>query len=56
MPPSSGIDLMMGAVNTSETSDNFYKTKHSKIVECSHLHIRCRENLKSHTEAQGTPD
>jgi hypothetical protein len=39
---------MMEAVNTSETSVNFYETTRRNIPEDSHLHIRHRENIKSH--------
>jgi hypothetical protein len=39
---------MTEAVNTSETSVNFYEATHSKIHEDSHLHNHCSDNLKSH--------
>jgi hypothetical protein len=39
--------VMMEAESTSETSVNFYQTERRNISEDSHLHIRCRENLKS---------
>jgi hypothetical protein len=39
---------MMDEVSTSETSVNFYQTTQSYNPEDSHLHIRRRENLKSH--------
>jgi hypothetical protein len=39
---------LIKAVSTSETSVNFYQTKRHNIPEDSHLHIRRRENLKSH--------
>jgi hypothetical protein len=42
--------LMMKAARTSETSANFYQTTSRNIPEDSHLHIRRRENLKSHKE------
>jgi hypothetical protein len=42
------IALMMEAVSTSETSVNFYQTTRHNNPEVSHLHARCRENLKSH--------
>jgi hypothetical protein len=41
------IFLMMEAVSTSETPVNFYETTQRNIPEDSHLHTRCRENLKS---------
>jgi hypothetical protein len=41
------ITLMMEAINTSETSVNFYQTSRRNIPEDCHLHIRRRENLKS---------
>jgi hypothetical protein len=41
------IALMMGAISTSETSVN-YQTTRRNIPEGCHLHIRRRENLKSH--------
>jgi hypothetical protein len=37
----------MDAVDTSETSANFYQTTHRNIPEDSYLHTRRRENLKS---------
>jgi hypothetical protein len=40
------IALMMEAVNTSETSINFYQTTWCNIPEDSHLHTHCCENLK----------
>jgi hypothetical protein len=40
------IALMMEATSTSETSVNFYQTTRRNIAEDSHLHTRCRENLK----------
>jgi hypothetical protein len=39
---------MMEAANTSETSVNLYQTTRRNDPEDSHIHIRCRENLKSH--------
>jgi hypothetical protein len=39
----------MEAVNTKETSLNFYETTRRNIPENSHLHTRRRENLKSRT-------
>jgi hypothetical protein len=39
---------MMEAVRTSETSINFNVTPRRYIPEDSELHIRRRENLKSH--------
>jgi hypothetical protein len=41
------IALMMDAAHTSETSVNFYQTARRKNPEDSHLHTRCRDNLKS---------
>jgi hypothetical protein len=41
------IVLMMEAVNTSETSVNFYQTISRYNPEDSHLDTRHRENLKS---------
>jgi hypothetical protein len=41
------IALIMEAVNTSETSVNFYETTRRSIPEDYHLHTRRRENLKS---------
>jgi hypothetical protein len=40
--------IMMAVASTSETSVNFYQTSRRNIPEDSHLHTRCRENLKSH--------
>jgi hypothetical protein len=40
--------VMMEAVSSSETSVNIYQTTRHNIPEDSHLHIRRRENLKSH--------
>jgi hypothetical protein len=40
--------VMKEAVSTSETSVNFYQTERHSIPEFSHLHTRCRENLKFH--------
>jgi hypothetical protein len=49
LPASSGlIALMIEAVNTSETSVNFYQTTRRNNPEDSHLHTQRRENLKSH--------
>jgi hypothetical protein len=42
------IALMMEAVSISKTSVNFYKTTRRNIPKDGHLHIRRRENLKSH--------
>jgi hypothetical protein len=42
------IDLMMEAARASETSTNFYLTTRRNKPDDSHLHIRRRENLKSH--------
>jgi hypothetical protein len=39
---------MMEAVRSSETSVSIYQTIQRNISEDSHLHNRCRENLKSH--------
>jgi hypothetical protein len=41
------IALKMEAASTSETSVNFHLTTRRNITEDSHLHTRCRENLKS---------
>jgi hypothetical protein len=41
------IAAIIGAVNTSETSDNFYKTTQRNIRQDGHLHILRREKLKS---------
>jgi hypothetical protein len=41
------ITLIMEAVSTSETSENFYQTTRRNNPEDSHLHTRNRENLKS---------
>jgi hypothetical protein len=43
------IALIMEAASTSETSVNFYQTTLLNNPEDSHLHIRRRENLKSHS-------
>jgi hypothetical protein len=43
------IALMMETVRNSETSVNFYVSTRRYIPEDSKLHIRRRENLKSHT-------
>jgi hypothetical protein len=42
------IALMMEVANSSETSVNLGQTTWRNIREDSHLHSRCRENLKSH--------
>jgi hypothetical protein len=42
------IALMMETASTSETSVNLYQKTRRNNPEDSHLHIRCRENLKSH--------
>jgi hypothetical protein len=42
------IALMMEAASTSEISINFYQITRRNIPEDSHLHTRCRENLKSY--------
>jgi hypothetical protein len=42
------ILLLMEAVKTSETSDNFYETKCRYNPEGGHLHTLRLENLKSH--------
>jgi hypothetical protein len=39
---------MMEAAMTSETLVNFYQTTRRYNPEDSHLHTRCRENLKSY--------
>jgi hypothetical protein len=39
---------MMEAASTSETMVNFYQATRRNNQEDSHLHIRRRENLKSH--------
>jgi hypothetical protein len=49
LPSSSLIVLMMEAANTPETSVNFYQTARRNNPEDSHLHIRRRKNLKSHS-------
>jgi hypothetical protein len=41
--------MMMEAVGISETSVNFYESTWRNIPEDSHIHIRHRENLKSHS-------
>jgi hypothetical protein len=43
------IALIMEAVRTSETSVNFNVNTRRYIPEDSKLHVRRRENLKSHT-------
>jgi hypothetical protein len=40
---------MIEAVNTSETSIDFYETARRDIPEASYLHTESRENLISHT-------
>jgi hypothetical protein len=42
------ITLMMETVSTSETYVNLYQATRRDIPNDSQLHIRCRENLKSH--------
>jgi hypothetical protein len=42
------IALMMEAVQTSETSVNFYRTARRYNPEDHHLHTHRRENLKSY--------
>jgi hypothetical protein len=44
------IALMMETASTSKMSANFYQTTWSNNPEDSHLHVRRRENLKSHHE------
>jgi hypothetical protein len=44
----SKIALMMEAASIFETSQNFCQTTLRNNPEDSHLHIRLRENLKSH--------
>jgi hypothetical protein len=44
------IELMMKAVNTSETSVSIYKTSRRNISEGSHLHILRHEKMTSHFE------
>jgi hypothetical protein len=41
------IDLMMEAVQTSETSVNLHESTRRNNPENSHLHTHLRENLKS---------
>jgi hypothetical protein len=40
--------LKMDSVSTSETSANLHDTTRRVIPEDTHLHTRCRENLKTH--------
>jgi hypothetical protein len=40
----------MEAASASETSVNFYQTTRRNNPEDNHLHLRRRENLKSHQE------
>jgi hypothetical protein len=42
------IALMMEAGSIAKTSVKFYQTARRNSPEDSHLHIRSRENLKSH--------
>jgi hypothetical protein len=49
MTVSEMISLKMESVSASETSVNFCETALHSMPEDSHLHIRHRENLKSHT-------
>jgi hypothetical protein len=42
------IALMVEAARNYETSVNFYRTTRRNNPEDNHLHIRRRENLKSH--------
>jgi hypothetical protein len=42
------IALMVEEASTSETSVNVYQTTRRDNPEDSHLHTRCRENLKFH--------
>jgi hypothetical protein len=44
------IALMMEAVSTPESSVNFYQTTRHNILQDSHLHMRCHENLESHLQ------
>jgi hypothetical protein len=46
------VALMMEAARTSETLVNFYKTTRRYNPEDSHLHTRCRENLKSYLDGR----
>jgi hypothetical protein len=48
--------LMMEAVRTSETSVYFNETTRRFISEGCHLHIRRRENLKSHVTVYDYPN
>jgi hypothetical protein len=47
---------MTEAASISETSVNFYQTTRRNNPEDSHLHIRRRENLKSHALLVGKTD
>jgi hypothetical protein len=49
------IALKKEALNTSETSVSFYRTKWRNAPEYSHFHARRREDLKYHksTDSQG---
>jgi hypothetical protein len=49
------IALMMEAVRTSVTSDNFNVTAQRYIPEDSKLHTHRRENLKSHMATTNLP-
>jgi hypothetical protein len=42
------IIALMKAINTFETSANFYRTTRRNKPEDSHFHTRSRENLKPH--------
>jgi hypothetical protein len=42
------ITLVMEAASTFETLKTLYQTTRHNFPEDSRLHIRCRENLKSH--------
>jgi hypothetical protein len=48
--PSSGTELVIEVVSTSETSVSFYQTTRLRIPGGGDLHTIVRENLKSRTE------
>jgi hypothetical protein len=48
------IALMMEAASTSETLVNFRQITRRNLGD-SHLHTRCRENLKSHLIPDSSP-
>jgi hypothetical protein len=49
--PAALLTLMIEAASISETSVNFYRTTEHNNPEDSHIHTRCRKNLKSYQQS-----